>query len=700
MAVLASALVAAPVTLSASPAQAVTGAVTPSAAFSFTARLDIGNGQRICSAALVAPQWLAAAASCFADDPTTQVATGAPKWKTTATIGRIDLSTTAGQVRDVVELVPRADRDIVMARLAQPTTGIPAVPFATTPAATGQELTVAGFGRTKDEWVPTKLHAATLAVDAVADTTLAVHGKTAADAICAGDAGGPIVRLRADGGYELVGLVSRSWQGGCFGSEETRTDAIAARVDNIVGGNKVTTGSTLMPGDTLTSNSARLTMKADGNLAVTANGTGTTLWSTGTGGHAGATARFTTDGNLTVVDTDGTTVLWESHTSAPGGTAVLQDRGNFVVYNASGEAQWAAGTVVRHDYNGDGRSDMAAWYDYADRHDSLQTFLSAADGTIQQPFQSYSSGIGSWAAENMQFSTGDYNGDGRGDMAALYGYSDGSVKLFTALGKADGGFAAPFSSWSAATGGWTAKNMTLHSGDFNGDGRDDLAAWYDYDNGDDRLFTFTATASGGFNAAFASWSNTKNDWNRDNLKFVAGDFNGDGRDDLGGLYRHADGSIKMYSFLADTTGGFQTSIASWGSATFGDWNRTHVNAGDFNGDGRDDVAAWYDYSDGHDAIHVLTSLSTPDGHFSTPVQAYTTASGNFTYSDMRIVAGDYNGDGLDDLAAMYGYSDGKVKMFTWTARTDGKINGAAPGWASATTSSWDIKLSTFLRSAN
>jgi hypothetical protein len=675
--------------LTITPADAVSGTPITTGELTFTAKLDIGSGEqhRACSGALVAPQWIITSPSCFSSDPETgSVAGGAPQFKTTATIGRTNLTTTAGTVSEVVELVPRADRDVVMARLAAPVAGVAPVALADRPVAAGDTLRTAGYGRTADTWVPDQLHTADFTVDSVAETTTAITGASAADSLCSGDAGGPVLRA-TDNGYELVAVATRGWQGGCLGSSDTRNNAIAARVDNTVIGSRIEAGTTLLPGDTLTANAAKLSMKADGNLVITSNA-GKTLWSTGTAGNPGAVAVFDANGNLTLRTADRATTLWETKTSAPGGYAKLQDRGNFVIYNANNESQWAAGTVIRHDYNGDGRSDMAAWYDYSDRHDALHTFKAAADGTIQQPFQSYASAVGSWAAENMQFSTGDYNGDGRGDMAALYGYSDGSVKLYTALGKADGGFAAPFSSWSAAAGRWTAKNMTLHSGDFDGDGRDDLAAWYDYDNGDDKLFTFTANTTGGFDPPFSSWSNTNNDWNRSNLKFVSGDWNADGRDDLGGLYRYSDGSIRMFSFLTTGAGGFQASIASWSSSTFGDWS------------GRDDVAAWYDYSDGHDAIHVLTSTSTPDGHFNTPVLAYQTASGNFTYSDMRIIPGDYNGDGLDDLAAIYGYSDGSVRMFTWTTRTDGKINGAVPGWTSATTSSWNINLSTFLRSAN
>ncbi len=101
--------------------------------YSFTARLMLGDGRRGCSGVLVAPGWIATAASCFADPATETVPAGRPALKTVATIGRNDLTSTAGQVREVVELVPREGRDLVLGRLATPTTGITPVKFATTP---------------------------------------------------------------------------------------------------------------------------------------------------------------------------------------------------------------------------------------------------------------------------------------------------------------------------------------------------------------------------------------------------------------------------------------------------------------------------------------------------------------------------------------------------------------------------------------
>ncbi|WP_433543662.1 trypsin-like serine protease (plasmid) [Streptomyces sp. CA-294286] len=717
--------------LTAAPASAVSGITPAIGSYAFTAKLTIGDNHRSCTGALVDEQWILTASSCFADNPAQAfpIPAGAPKQKTTATIGRTDLATNAGKVVDVVQLVPRQDRDMVMAKLATPVTDITPVALAASVPVSGEKLVVSGFGQTKDEWVPDRLHTGTFTVDATGENTIAITGDETSS-ICKGDAGGPA--LRTTGGVvELVGVNSTSWQGGCFNVAETRRGAVESRVDDInmwvqqlrfPNGVPLPAGTSLGNGEVLTSKASKLSMN-NGVLSITSNA-GKVIWSAGTSGNPGARAVMENSGNLAICapaatdadlaacasDTTKTKRLWSTNIPAPtaapnnsaagaGGVAVLQNRGNLVIYNAKGQSLWTSGTAPRNDYNGDGRSDMAAWYSYSDGHSALQTIKSNADGSLAQPFQSYSSAIGSWNIDKIQLTTGDYNGDGRGDTAIMANYGNGKAQLFTSLGKPDGGFEAPFVAWTSTPGSWYAERATLHSGDFDGDGRDDIAAWFDFSSGRDTLYTFTSTPKGGFNAPFSSWTNPS-DWNVANLKFATGDFDADGRDDIGGLYRYADGSIKMFSFLTTADGKFQASLSSWASSTFGDWNRTNVHAGDFNADGRDDIAAWYDYSDGRDAVHILTAQSTPDGHFATPVEAYKTAAGNFHYPNMRMVAGDYNGDGRDDLAAMYGYSDGKVRMFTWTANKDGKLNGALGGWTSATTTSWNINASTFLRNAN
>jgi hypothetical protein len=473
------------------------------------------------------------------------------------------------------------------------------------------------------------------------------------------------------------------WPGQTTGTELTGFGTVFT-VDGITGGAHIPTGTTITSGQTISSRSAKLTMGTDGNLTITSN-TGATLWSTATTNHPGAKALMQTDGNLVVLDANGTTTLWSSNTPLTGGGyALLQDRGNLAVYNAKGQSQWSSGTHIRHDYNGNGRSDMAAWYDYADGSSGLVTFFGQSDGTVATPLKSYQSQVGSWNSTKMQWVTGDYNGDGRGDMAAVYDYGNGVVKFFTALGRADGGFDDPVPSYTSNPGGWYLPSMTLHSGDFNGDGRDDLAVWYAYASGQDTLFTFTANVQGGFNPPFASWTNTQNDWNVDQMKFVTGDFNGDGRDDLGALYGYSDGHVTMFSWLTTATGGFPTSMSSWTSTTWDDWHRTYLQAGDFNGDGKDDVSFWYDYADGHDALFTLTAKS--NGGFNSPIQSWQSAAGNFDYNHMKMISGDYNGDGRDDLAAMYGYTDGTntTRTFSWLGTSTGGFAGSYPGWSSTT----------------
>ena len=449
-------------------------------------------------------------------------------------------------------------------------------------------------------------------------------------------------------------------------------------IDGVNGGRQIPAGTVLTGGQSVTSNAAKLLMQADGNLVITSNA-GKVLWSSGTAGNNGATARILTNGSPAVYSADGSTVLWSPE--VPGltgeGYTVLQDRGNLVIHNAKNQTLWSTGTAQRHDYNGDGRSDMADWYDHADASDTIHTFLTNSDGTFKNPLTGWNVPTG-WTASRMKRTTGDFNGDGMGDVATVYGYDDGQVALWTWLGTATGKFTAPLLSWKVAAGNWNFQRMTVSSGDFNGDGRDDVAAWYDYADGSDTLWTFTANVQGGFNAPFPSMTRPAGAWSRSKDKPVTGDFNGDGRDDLAVFHGYTDGSNKIWTFLATPTGGFNDPVGSWTSTTWGAWDQTTVHAGDFDGNGRDDIALWYDYTDGHDSIYVLPSSAT--GTFSSIAEAWTTPPDNMWRNHMSIVIGDYNGDGLDDFGALYGYDDGSIKAWTWSATAGRKFARPVSSW--------------------
>ncbi|WP_344423352.1 trypsin-like serine protease [Streptomyces lavendulocolor] len=79
--------------------------------------------------------------------------------------------------------------------------------------------------------MPGKVHTASFKASAGTATTLTLDAAGPGGTICQGDAGGPVLNTNG----ELVALNSRSWQGGCLGTDpaETRTGAVAVRTDDL-----------------------------------------------------------------------------------------------------------------------------------------------------------------------------------------------------------------------------------------------------------------------------------------------------------------------------------------------------------------------------------------------------------------------------------------------------------------------------------
>ncbi|MEV1069464.1 polymorphic toxin-type HINT domain-containing protein [Streptomyces sp. NPDC050263] len=133
-------------------------------------------------------------------------------------------------------------------------------------------------------------------------------------------------------------------------STATFTDAVGRTTSTVVKntGSTVTLpgGSVIPSGTSLTSDSVRLTMQADGNLVLSALATGKTIWSSATSGHPGAWAKFGTDGNLVVYST-AVAQLWTTGLTATTG-ATFQVRGDStvaVVASGGSTVLWKQGTA-------------------------------------------------------------------------------------------------------------------------------------------------------------------------------------------------------------------------------------------------------------------------------------------------------------------------------------------------------------------
>ena len=264
--------------------------------------------------------------------------------------------------------------------------------------------------------------------------------------------------------------------------------------------------------------------------------------------------------------------------------------------------------VVAGDFNGDGHLDLAVLL----QSGTVSVLLNNGDGTFA-PGVDYEAGEAPSAIV-----AGDFTGDGHLDLAVLHQMFASTIDGVSILaGAGDGTFEAQ----ATVPVGLAADAMV--AGDFSGDGREDLAV------GGDDVWVLLANGHGSFSPPVAYPVGS------DVLSMAAGDFNGDGHLDLAaGLYTGLDtGAVSV--LLGKGDGTFALPIHDNPVAN----GPTGIAVGDFNGDGRLDIATANNSSG---TVSVL--LGDGDAAPSRPQVTYASGASNCV-----IVAGDFNGDGRLDL---------------------------------------------------
>ncbi|MFD9817532.1 FG-GAP-like repeat-containing protein [Streptomyces violascens] len=470
--------------ISASPAGALSGTDAKDSDLGYTVKLNFGDKQA-CSGALVEAQWVMTAASCFAEGGQ-PAQSGKPAVRTTVTVGRPDLGRTAGSVVDAVQVNVHPDRDVALVLLAWPVVGAKPVKMSKTAPAAGEQLRSVGFGRTKTEWVPGQPHVGTFTVGSVEDGSVGLNGSDTA-VLCQGDAGAPAVR-DVNGTAEVVAVNSRSWQGGCLGTDaaETRTSAVDGRIDNIPG------SFLTPPGNTANFRPRLAKLLPDVTTVMTAGD-------------------FNNDGrsDLAVVLKDGTL-----HTFAgrEGGTF---EYGRKLWPDGS----WKAATkIVAGDFNGDGQMDIASvWND-----GRIRLFAGKPDGTLAEGKLMWGDGT-NW---NGMLQIARFKPDTSGRDGLLTVWSTGDLYAYPT--NSDGVMTgASQSMWKDPSWKGTSK---LTTGDFNNDGRDDVVIT----NGNGALLRY-GNSQGGLTDGVSMWPDKS--WGSVQA-ILGGDFDGDGKVDLGGLWNN------------------------------------------------------------------------------------------------------------------------------------------------------------------
>lgn len=319
------------------------------------------------------------------------------------------------------------------------------------------------------------------------------------------------------------------------------------------------------------------------------------------------------------------------------------------------------------------------WQDGRNGNDDIyMADMGAPVNGFGAPVQGWNSGPGQWEGGITKPVSGDFDGDGSDEAAALYEYpAQRQARLFVWFSNGVNGFDTPQIWWDSGPDNWDGAGSQLVSGDFNSDGRSDLAVLYNFfAQRQAKAFVFSSTGTG-FNAPGTWWNSGPNNWDGDGSQLTSGDFTGDGTSDLAVLYNFF-AQRQAKAFIFSSNGAGFTAPDTWWNSGPDNWDAVgaQISSGDYNGSGVDDLAVLYGFAAQRQA-KVFVYPSNGSG-FNTPGTWWDSGPNGWAPLNSRISSGDYNGDGVDDLLALYGYSADQTIFFTFTSTASFFNNGQ--GW--------------------